>query len=121
MTGKERILVLATHGAHPRPARGPNRLCFVDPRDPIRPVSLERVRDLLAGRMALAGGVSALSLASGHPARIEEEVRRAAAVLGAAGRFILHPVDALFPDTPWAGVESLIESWKKYRNLKQGE
>ena len=28
---------------------------------------------------------------------------------------ILHPVDALFPDTPWAGVERLIASWERYR------
>ena len=32
-----------------------------------------------------------------------------------ADRFILHPVDALFPDTPWEGVKNLIEIWKQYR------
>ena len=31
------------------------------------------------------------------------------------GRFVLHPVDAVFPDTPWAGVRMLIEAWEKHR------
>jgi len=34
-------------------------------------------------------------------------------VLAPTKRFILHPVDALFPDTPWEGIEMMIESWKK--------
>ena len=65
--------------------------------------------------MTLAGGTNALSLASGDAGRIRNEVRRALDVLGPTNRFILHPVDALFPDTPWAGVEALIESWKEFR------
>jgi hypothetical protein len=91
---------------------GVDVLYFVDPvQDRL---SLERARDLLAGRMTLAGGVSALTLASGDGARIRDEVRRAIEVLGPSGRFVLQPVDALFPDTPWAAVEQLIEAWQAY-------
>jgi hypothetical protein len=27
--------------------------------------------------------------------------------------FILSPVDALFPDTPWESVETMIEAWQE--------
>jgi uroporphyrinogen-III decarboxylase len=64
--------------------------------------------------MTLAGGTNALSLASGDARRIRDEVRRAIEVLGPTRRFILHPVDAIFPDTPWTGVETMIEAWKEF-------
>jgi hypothetical protein len=90
---------------------GVDLLYFVDPvQDRI---SLERARDLLAERMTLAGGTNALSLASGDPERIRREVHRAVEVLGPTNRFILHPVDAVFPDTPWVGIEALIAAWKE--------
>jgi len=40
-------------------------------------------------------------------------VRHALEVLGPTGRFILHPLDALFPDTPWQAVLAMIEAWKE--------
>ena len=75
-------------------------------------ISLERARDFFGDRMTLAGGTNALSLAAGDPQRIRDEVRRAIEMLGPTNRFILHPVDAIFPDTPWSGVEQMIEAWK---------
>ena len=92
---------------------GVDVLYFVDPvQDRI---TLEQAGRLLGGRMTLVGGTSALSLASRDRQRIENEVRRAVDVLGPTGRFILHPVDALFPDTPWEGVEAMIQAWKRWR------
>jgi hypothetical protein len=92
---------------------GVDVLYFVDPvQDRI---TLEQAGRLLGGRIALVGGTSALSLASRDRQRIENEVRRAVDVLGPTGRFILHPVDALFPDTPWEGVEAMIQAWKRWR------
>jgi uroporphyrinogen-III decarboxylase len=92
---------------------GVDVLYFVDPiQDQI---TLEEARDLLAGRMTLVGGTNALSLASGDPERIRREVRRALEVLGPSRRFILHPVDAIFPDTPFAGLQTMIEAWQQYR------
>ena len=92
---------------------GVDVLYFVDPvQDRL---SLETVRELLGARMTLVGGTNALSLASGDRERIRGEVRRAIEVLGPTNRFILHPVDALFPDTPWEGVEHMIEAWQEYR------
>jgi uroporphyrinogen-III decarboxylase len=95
---------------------GVDVLYFVDPIDPIqKELSLERVRERLGGRMTLVGGISTLTLASRRPEEIDRFVERAVEVLGPTGRFILHPVDALFPDTPWEGVERLIEAWKACR------
>jgi uroporphyrinogen-III decarboxylase len=66
--------------------------------------------------MCLVGGANAITLATKDPKMIEEEVRQAVAALGPSGRFILHPIDALFPDTPWEGVEMFIQAWRKYRS-----
>lgn len=92
---------------------GVDVLYFVDPHQD-RP-SHARARSLLAERLTLAGGTSALSLAPDQSARLEREVRDSLEVLGPTHRFVLHPVDALFPDTPWEGVERLVELWKRYR------
>jgi len=95
---------------------GVDVLYFLDPvQDHLSP---ERARDLFMGRVTLVGGTNALTLASGDRRRIKEEVRRSIQALGPTNRFILHPVDALFPDTPWEGVEQLIESWLEYRHVQ---
>ncbi len=92
---------------------GVDVLYFVDPvQDGI---SVERASELLSGRMTLVGGTSALSLSSGDRNRIREEVRKSIDTLGPGNRFILHPVDGIFPDTPWEGVEGMIEAWRDYR------
>jgi hypothetical protein len=92
---------------------GVDVLYFVDPVQDRIP--LERAKELFGGRMTLVGGTNAVSLASRNRERILEEVKRAIDVLGPTNRFILHPVDALFPDTPWESVEVLIEAWRENR------
>jgi len=92
---------------------GVDVLYFLDPvQDRLSP---ERARDLFMGRVTLVGGTNALTLASGDRWRIRDEVRRSIEALGPTNRFVLHPVDALFPDTPWDGVAALIEAWQEYR------
>ena len=92
---------------------GVDVLYFVDPVQD--KMSLETARNLLGDRLTLAGGTNALTLSSGDPDRIRTEIHRAVEILGPTHRFILHPVDALFPDTPWAGVEAMIEAWQEAR------
>lgn len=89
---------------------GVDLLYFVDPIQDT--ITLEKAKELFGDRMTVAGGTNALSLASGDADRIRDEVRRAVDVLGPTNRFILHPVDAIFPDTPWSGVQTMIEAWK---------
>ena len=92
---------------------GVDVLYFVDPVQDKIP--LEKARDLIGNNMTLVGGTNALSLSSRDPQRISDGVQRAIDILGPTKRFILHPVDALFPDTPWEGVELMIKAWEKYR------
>jgi hypothetical protein len=92
---------------------GVDVLYFVDPIQDRIP--LERARDLLGSRMTLVGGTNALSVQTCNADRIRREVQSAVKILGTTNRFILHPIDALFPDTPWAGIEMLIEAWKTCR------
>ena len=90
---------------------GVDLLYFVDPVQD--GVDLAWARDALAPRMTLVGGTNALSVGSGDPARLRREVHAAMETLATTNRFILHPVDALFPDTPWEGVAALIAAWKE--------
>jgi hypothetical protein len=92
---------------------GADLLYFVDPVQDGIP--LEKARRLFEGRMTVAGGTNALSLASGDPKRIGDEVKRAIEVLGPTNRFILQPTDAIFPDTPQEGLMQMIEAWKEFR------
>ena len=91
---------------------GVDLLYFVDPLQD--GVDLAWARDELAPRMALVGGCNALTVGRGDAARIRREVHLALDTLAGTSRFILHPVDALFPDTPWAGVEALIAAWQEW-------
>ena len=95
---------------------GVDVLYFVDPL--LDGISMDKAKDLLGSRMCVVGGTNAITLATKNRKMIEEEVRQAAAAFGSSGRFILHPIDALSPDTPWEGVEMLIQAWKKYRSGK---
>lgn len=92
---------------------GVDVLYFVDPvQDKMR---LDWARERLAERLTLVGGTNALSLQNGKHNGLGDEIKRAIDCLAPTKRFILHPVDGLFPDTPWEGVETLIETWKGYR------
>jgi uroporphyrinogen-III decarboxylase len=95
---------------------GVDVLYFVDPLDPVQKgLSLERVRDLLSSSMTLVGGISSIALSNRDFAVIDRDVRHALDVLGPTNRFILHPVDAVFPDTPWESIERLVEAWQRWR------
>ena len=104
------ILVMADHLL----AAGVDVLYYVDPVQDR--VDLAAVKAKLGGRMALVGGVnSGVTLASGSAGEIRAAVHAAVETLAPGGGFILAPVDALFPDTPWSGVEAMIDAWKEVR------
>ncbi|NLE43795.1 MAG: hypothetical protein GX620_03645 [Chloroflexi bacterium] len=94
---------------------GVDVLYFVDPVQDGLP--LESARDLLGDRMTMVGGTNALTLASGDVERIRNEVQHAVRALGPTNRFILQPTDAVFPDTPWHGIHTMIDAWMGVREL----
>jgi uroporphyrinogen-III decarboxylase len=104
---------VATLGAELMDA-GVDLLYYVDPGQDR--VDLDWARRTFAGRMAVAGGVnSSLDLAPGDAGVIRAAVQAALRAFGDRGGFILSPVDALFPDTPWSGVQAMIEAWKVFQ------
>jgi uroporphyrinogen-III decarboxylase len=92
---------------------GVDVLYFIDPA--MDNITLAKAAELFGNRMTMAGGINSRSLSSGDHKRIHREVRDAIEILGPTNRFILHPVDSIFPDTPWDGVEAMISAWKEYR------
>jgi hypothetical protein len=82
--------------------------------DPVQDgLSLKRAAELTKRGMTVVGGTNAVSLASRNKKQIEREIERAVEVLSPTNRFILHPVDAVFPDTPWESIEVMIDCWKR--------
>ena len=91
---------------------GIDHLYFIDPVQD--QVDLTDIRDKLGGKISLAGGInSGITLASGSAEEIRDAVHRAVRILGTGGGFILSPVDALFPDTPWSSVAVMIDAWRE--------
>ena len=90
-------------------------LYYVDPVQ--EKADLAIVKYKFSNRLAVAGGISsAVTLHSGSREEIRQAVQTAVGKLGPTG-FILAPVDALFPDTPWSSVEAMIEAWREARAL----
>jgi uroporphyrinogen-III decarboxylase len=77
--------------------------------------SLEWTNETPSPRMTNAGGLKAIMLGSKNPKKIDEEVENSLKSFRFTNRFILNPVDALHPDTPWKGIERMIRAWKLYR------
>jgi uroporphyrinogen-III decarboxylase len=92
---------------------GVDLLYFIDP--VMDKITNLKARELFGKRMTMVGGISSVNLNNSDFGKIRREVREAIDVLGPTNRFILHPVDSLFPDTPWRGVETMIEAWKEFR------
>lgn len=92
---------------------GVDLLYFVDPVQDGIP--LTKAVELFGNRMTMVGGINSISLASDDIEKIRNEVKSAIEILGPTNRFILHPVDAIFPDTPWKSVEAMINAWKECR------
>jgi hypothetical protein len=82
--------------------------------DPVQgDAALAEVRGRLGPNVAIAGGVNAsLTLGHGSDHEIRAAVRGATETLGPE-RFILEPVDSLYPETPWSAVRTMIDAWKE--------
>jgi uroporphyrinogen-III decarboxylase len=90
-------------------------LYYVDPAQD--KTDLAAIKEKFRGRLAVGGGISsAVTLYGGNGEEIRQTVHSAVGKLGPTG-FILNPVDALFPDTPWASVEAMIEAWREVRDV----
>jgi len=90
---------------------GVDVLYFIDPvQDNL---SVSRALELFGNSITLVGGTNSISLAVQDKKLIDDQVKESMDILGPTHRFILHPVDALHPDTPWEGIEMLIESYKE--------
>jgi hypothetical protein len=77
-------------------------------------VDLAWAKRAFGGKMAVAGGINtSLTLTPNNPGDIRAAVRAAMDCYSGSGGFILSPVDALFPDTPWPAVQTMIDAWRE--------
>jgi uroporphyrinogen-III decarboxylase len=81
-------------------------------------LDLECAKRELSPHMALAGGINtSVTLTPADTGVIRSAVRDALECFGDTGGFILSPVDALFPDTPWSGVQAMIDAWREHTTM----
>lgn len=87
--------------------------------DPVQDsVDLGAVKKSAAGRLCLMGGInSAIMLSSWSSGQIDAAVAAAIKTLAPGEGFILFPVDAVFSDVSWDRVETMIDSWRRHREV----
>ena len=86
-------------------------LYFVDPVQDT--INMREFKERVGGAFAVAGGVnSGVTLGSGKQDDIKNSVFSAIETFGKDEKFILSPVDALFPDTPEESFETMVNAWK---------
>ena len=90
---------------------GIDLLYFVDPIQDN--VVMNEFKQKINSAFAVAGGVnSGVTLAKGDVNDVKDAVYSAIKALG-PDRFILSPVDALFPDTPEQSFSAMVQAWQE--------
>ncbi|MBN2292409.1 MAG: hypothetical protein JXM70_08290 [Pirellulales bacterium] len=90
---------------------GVDLLFFVDPL--LDDMSPEKAAEMFGDKMTMVGGINSQTLHEDADV-IRETVREAMTHLAPTNRFILHPMDAIFPDTPQEGLRVMIDTWKEF-------
>ena len=91
---------------------GVDVLYFLDPNKDN--ITLERALEWLGDQTTLVGGVSSITL-NAPVSEVKNNTAKAMDILGKTNRFILHPVNSIYPDTSWEGLNAMIEEWRKYQ------
>ena len=80
-------------------------------------IDLAKVKSVFENKIAIVGGLNApITLEHGTPEEIRQEVFDSVGALGSGGGFALMAAEALFPNTPWESIETLIAAWKEVRD-----
>ena len=90
---------------------GVDLLFFVDPL--LDGMSPQKAAEMFGDTMTMAGGINSQTLQEDADV-IRGQVRDAMTHLAPTNRFILHPMDAIFPDTPLEGLKVMIDTWKEH-------
>lgn len=90
---------------------GVDLLFFVDPLlDGMSPL---KAAEKFGDKITMVGGINSQTLQEDAEV-IRDSVRDAMTHLAPTNRFILHPMDAIFPDTPKEGLKVMIDTWKEF-------
>lgn len=92
---------------------------LLDPIPDGRPIDLDRVKSVFNGKIAVIGGLNApITLETGTPEDIRNEVHEAVRALAPGGGFGLSAAEAIFATTPWESIEQVIAAWKEVRDYQ---
>jgi len=92
---------------------GVDLLYFADPEQEHFDISELKIKT--SGKITIAGGIStSLTLNREDAKTVKEKTGEVLKKMGKR-RFILSPVDALFPDTPYKNVEAMIDGWREFK------
>ena len=90
---------------------GVDLLFFIDPL--LDNVTPQKAAEMFGDKMTMVGGINSQTLQEDADV-IRWQVRDAMTHLAPTNRFILHPMDAIFPDTPREGLKVMIDTWKEF-------
>jgi uroporphyrinogen-III decarboxylase len=80
-------------------------------------IDLRKVKSTFENKIAVVGGLNApITLERGTPEDIRQQVFDAVRTLGPGGGLALTPAEAIYANTPWENIETLIAAWKEVRD-----
>lgn len=77
-------------------------------------VGLERIRDVMGGRVVLLGNVNPMLIHSGTPHEVREATRRVIEVLGPSRGLIVQDGNNIPPGSPLANINAMMEAAERY-------
>ena len=77
-------------------------------------VGLERIRDVMGGRVVLLGNVNPMLIRDGTPAEVREATRRVLEVLGPSRGLIVQDGNNIPPGSPLENINAMMEAAERY-------
>jgi len=73
-------------------------------------VDLERVRDVMGGKVVLLGNINPLTIANGTPEQVKQETKRVIEVLAPSGGLIIQDGNNIAPESPLENINAMMEA-----------
>jgi len=73
-------------------------------------VNLEKVRDVMGGKVVLIGNINPLTIANGTPEQVRQETRRVIEILAPSGGLIIQDGNNIAPESPLENINAMMEA-----------
>ncbi len=77
-------------------------------------VDLERVRDVMGGKVVVLGNINPLTIANGTPEQVKAETRKVIEILAPSGGLIIQDGNNIAPESPLENINAMMEAAEEY-------